>query len=253
MKQLITILMTLTLLAAVSCGGGTGDGKGRRAGSRHEPDTGYTGTRSYFKDDVKVREVTFKNGIRSGLSRTFYAGGVTEQEILYSEGKKNGEAKWFYPDGKLFRVTPYLNDTINGAQIQYYKSGRIKARLEYVDGKRRPGLEEYTMSGSRITDYPGVIYRAADEYRERGVYKLFIEMTDKSENVKYYRGDFTDGLVDLSVCKPLLQTAATGYLDLKKTEGHSADSVVVVAGYLTNHGNRLYYRLAIPLPYKDLN
>lgn len=253
MKQLTTLLMTLTLLIAVSCGRGTGDGSGRRAGSGHEPDTGYTGTRSYFKDDIKVREVAFVNGVRTGLTRTFYMGGVTEQEIMYSEGKKNGEAKWFYPDGKLFRITPYLNDTISGSQIQYYKSGRIKAKLDYVDGKRNPGLEEYTMSGGRVTDYPGVTYRAMDEYLERGVYKLFIEMTDKSENVNYYRGDFTDGLVDLSVCQPLLQTSSTGYLDLKKTEGHSADSVIVIAGYLTNFGNRLYYRLAIPLPYKDLN
>lgn len=245
--------MTLTLLFAISCGGGTGEGRSRKAGSRHEPDTGYTGTKSYFKGDVKVREVTFENGIRSGLTRTFYQGGVTEQEIMYSEGKKNGEAKWFYPDRKLFRITPYLNDTINGSQIQYYKSERVKAKLDYVDGKRHPGLEEYTMSGSRVTDYPGVTFRAVDEYREKGVYKLFIEMTDKSENVNYYRGDFTGGLVDLSVCQPLLQTATTGYLDLKRTMGHNADSVVVLAAYLTTYGNRLYYRLAIPLPYKDLN
>jgi hypothetical protein len=245
--------MTLTLVIAASCGGGTGDGSGRRAASRHEPDTGYTGTKSYFKGDVKVREVTFENGIRSGLTRTFYAGGVTEQEIMYSEGKKNGEAKWFYPDGKLFRITPYLNDTISGSQIQYYKNGRIKAKLDYTDGKRHPGLEEYTMSGSRVTDYPAVTYRALDEYNERGIYKLFIEMTDKSEQVNYYRGDFTDGLVDLTICQPLLQTASTGYLDLKKTEAHNSDSVVVIAALLTNYGNRLYYRLAIALPYKDLN
>ncbi len=78
-------------------------------------------------------------------------------------------------------------------------------------------------------------------------------MSDLAENVKYYRGDFTDGMVDLTVLTPLLQTATTGYLDLKKTPGHSADSVTVVAGYLTGYGNRLYYRMSIPLPYKDLN
>lgn len=253
MKQLITILMTLTFLFAVSCGGGTGDTGSRKERTKNEPDTGYTGVKNYIKNDIKVKEVEFKNGVRSGLTRTFYKGGVTEQEIMYRDGVKNGEAKWYYPDGKLFRVTPYLNDTISGSQIQYYKSGRIKAKLDYVDGKRMPGLEEYSMNGTRVTSYPSVRFRIVDEYRERGTYKIFIEMSDMAENANYYRGDFTNGLVDLSVCKPLLQTATTGYLDLKKKEGHSADSVVIIAAYLTGHGNRLYYRYAVPLPYKDLD
>jgi len=85
------------------------------------------------------------------------------------------------------------------------------------------------------------------------MYKVFVEMADMAENVKYYRGDFVNGLVDMDSLLPMLQTATTGYLDLQKTQGHKADSVVVVASYLTPFGNRLYYRLPIPLPYKDLN
>jgi hypothetical protein len=251
MKQLTAILMTLILITAVSCSGGKGDTGGRKA--RHEPDTGFTGIRNYYKNDIKIKEVEFKNGVRSGITRTFYRGGVIEQEIMYRDGKKNGEAKWYYPDQKLFRVTPYVNDTINGSQIQYYKSRRVKAKLDYVDGKRLPGLEEYTIYGEKVTDYPTIKYRVNDQYRDRGVYKLFIEMSDMAENVKYYRGDYVNGLVDLDSLHLLLQTATTGYLDLKKTEGHNADSVCVVAAYLTRFGNRLYYRLAIPLPYKDLN
>lgn len=74
-----------------------------------------------------------------------------------------------------------------------------------------------------------------------------------AENVKYYRGDYVDGLVDMDSLTLLLQTATTGYLDLQKTPGHHADSVVVIGSYLTQFGNRLYYRLPVPLPYKDLN
>lgn len=251
MKNLINLMIILMLIVAVSCGGGPGGGGARKV--KHEPDTGYTGIRYYIKDDVKVKEVEFKNGIKSGMTRTFYKGGVVEQEIPYADNKKNGEARWYYPDGKLFRVTPYVNDTISGSQIQYYKNGRVKARLNYVDGKRLPGLEEFNMDGTKVTGYPEIKYRASDQYSEKGVYKLFIEMSDLSENVRYYRGDLTDGLVDMNNIVPLLQTATTGYLDLKKAEGHKADSVVVIAAYLTNFGNRLYYRLAIPLPYKDLN
>ncbi len=253
MNKLTSIGITLIILITASCGGGTGDAGGGRKKAGHVADTGYTGVRSYIRDDVKVREVEFKNGIREGLTRTFYKGGVIEQEIPYAGGKKNGEARWYYPDSKLFRVTPYVNDTIHGAQVQYYKSGRVKAKLDYMNGKRLPGLEEYNMNGEKVTGYPGIVFRTNDRYEERGMFKLFIEMTDLSENVKYYRGDLVDGLVDLDSVKPLLQTATTGYLDLLKTQGHHADSVVVIAAYLTGYGNRLYYRLAIPLKYKDLN
>lgn len=252
MKKLTFIIVSLILVIAASCGGGTGDSGGRKKAG-HEPDTGYTGVKNYIRNDVKVKEVTYKNGVREGMTRTFYKGGVVEQDIPYEGDQKNGLAKWYYADGKLFRVTPYVNDTISGTQIQYYKNGNVKAKMEFVDGKRKPGLEEYNMDGSMVTGYPDVTYRVNDLYRADGVYKLFIEMSDLAENVKYYRGDLTDGLVDLDSVKELLQTATTGYLDLKKTQGHQADSAVVIASYLTRFGNRLYYRLAIPLPYKDLN
>jgi len=235
-----------------ACGGGTGqDNARKRAG--HEPDTGYTGVRNYIRDNIKLREVTFKNGLREGMTRTYYKGGALEQEIPYSGDKKNGEAKWYYPDGKLFRTTPYINDTIHGEQIQYYKSGRVKAKLGYQAGKRIPGIEEYMMSGEKVANYPEIRYRVNDRYDERGLYKIFVEFSDMAENVKYYRGDYVDGLVDMDSLSLLLQTATTGYLDLQKTPGHHADSVVVIGSYLTQFGNRLYYRLPIPLPYKDLN
>lgn len=250
MKNLISGILMLAFVLAVSCSGGRSDQGGK---PKHERDTGYTGTRSYIKNDVKFKEVEFKNGVRQGMTRTFYKGGMLEQEIPYVDGRKNGAAKWYYPDGKLFRTTPYVNDTISGSQVQYYKNGNVKAKLDYVDGKRVPGVEEYMMDGKKVDNYPSLKYRVSDQYEARGVYKLFIEMSDLSENVKYYRGDLTDGLVDMNVLVPLMQTATTGYLDLKKTEGHQADSVSVVASYLTGFGNRLYYRLAIPLPYKDLN
>lgn len=252
MKQFTHLILAIIILISSSCGSGTGQEGGRKK-EGHVPDTGYTGTKNYVRDNVKLKESAFKNGIREGMTRTFYKGGALEQEIPYSADKKNGESRWYYPDGKLFRTTPYVNDTIHGDQIQYYKNGRIKAKLSYVDGKRIPGIEEYMMSGEKFTKYPDIRFRVNDRYDERGLYKIFIEMTDMAENVRYYRGDYVNGLVEMDSLLPLLQTATTGYLDMQKTPGHKADSVVTVASYLTQFGNRLYYRLAIPLPYKDLN
>jgi antitoxin component YwqK of YwqJK toxin-antitoxin module len=253
MKQLTASAVVIILVLISACSGRTDrEGTGRNKVS-HVPDTGYTGVKNYIKDNIKLREVYYRNGVREGMTRTFYKGGALEQEIPYSADRKNGEAKWYYPDGKLFRLTPYLNDTIHGEQVQYYKSGRVKAILKYSDGKRLPGIEEYLMSGEKVSDYPELRYRVNDRYDERGLYKIFIEFSDMAENGKFYRGDYAGGLVDIDSLDLLLQTATTGYLDLQKTPGHRADSVVVVASYLTRFGNRLFYRLAIPLPYKDLN
>lgn len=252
MRQLTLLAATIIMIIASACGGGTGP-EGNRKKDVQVADTGYTGIKNYVRDNVKLKESEFKNGIREGMTRTFYKGGQLEQEIPYSGDRKNGEAKWYYPDGKLFRVTPYVNDTIHGDQVQYYKNGGVKARLRYADGKRFPGLEEYMMNGEKVTGYPEVRYRVNDRYAERGLYKIFIVFTDMAENVKFYRGDYVGGLVDIDSMTLLLQTATTGYLDLQKKPGNHADSVVVIASYLTQFGNRLYYRLAIPLPYKDLN
>lgn len=253
MKLLSALAVAIIMLTSSSCGGGSGQEGNTRKKEGHVPDTGYTGVKNYIRDNIKLKEVYYQNGIREGMTRTFYKGGALEQEIPYSGDKKNGDSKWYYPDGKLFRVTPYVNDTISGEQIQYYKSGRVKAVLRYTDGKRQPGIEEYMMSGEKVTNYPEVRYRVNDRYEERGLYKIFIEFSDMAENGKFYRGDLVNGLVDIDSLTLLLQTATTGYLDMQKTPGHSADSVVVIASYLTQFGNRLYYRLAIPLPYKDLN
>lgn len=253
MKNVTLLAAVIAMIMAASCGGGTGpEGNGRKK-EVQVADTGFTGLKNYVRDNVKLKEVTYKNGIREGMTRTFYKGGAIEQDIPYSGDKKNGEAKWYYPDGKLFRVTPYVNDTINGDQVQYYKNGLVKARLSYTDGRRHPGIEEFMMSGEKVTNYPDISYRASDRYAERGTYKVLIEFSDLAENAKFYRGDYVNGLVDIDSLELLLQTATTGYLDLKKTPGHKADSVVVIASYLTQFGNRLYYRLAIPLKYKDLN
>ncbi len=252
MKQLLSILSIITLVFAVSCNQGKSGNSADSMRGSNVPDTGFTGTQRYKQGDNIHRTVEFKNGLKDGITRTFYKGGALEQEITYVNDKKDGPSKWYYPDGKLFRVTPYENDTINGDQIQYYKNDRKRAIISYNNGKRVPSVIEYEKDGTKITDYPNVTFRVTDNYNEKGVYKIFIEMSDLSENNLYYRGDFVNGLVDLDSLEQLKQNATTGYLDLKKAEGVSSDSVTVIAGYLTSSGNRYYRRLAIPLPYKDL-
>lgn len=252
MKQFLTLLSIVAILATFSCTQGKTGGIAENKKKSHQADTGFTGIAQYKNGDNVTKQVELKNGIKDGITRLFYKGGAVQQEIPYVNGHKEGNAKWFYPDSKLFRVTPYENDTINGEQIQYYKDGKVKARIRYTDGVRVPIVDEYEMNGTKIIDYPHLVYRVNDSYNEKGIYKIYIEMSNMAEDVLYYRGDFTDGLVDLSKCEQLRQTATTAYLDLVKSEGVTSDSVIVIGAYLTPYGNRYYSRLAIPLPYKNL-
>jgi len=253
MKNFLCLFTMVAIFAAFSCSNGSSGSRGTASNKRsHQADTGYTGIENYKVNGVVKKTVSYKNGIKDGLTKTFFNAAAVDQEIPYVDGKKNGIAKGYYIDGFLFRTTPYENDTINGEQIQYYKSGKVRARMKYDHGKRYPGLDEYEMDGTKIGKYPKLVYRINDNYKEKGSVKILVEMSDLSEGTKFYRGNFVNGLVDLEACTPLLQSATTAYIDLRKTQGASLDSLYVIGAYLTNLGNRYFTRIAIPLPYKDL-
>lgn len=135
MKQFTLLTAAIIMILASACGGGAGqEGSGRKKDVQ-VADTGYTGIKNYVRDNVKLREVTYKNGIREGMTRTFYKGGQLEQEIPYSGDSKNG--KWFYPDGKVFRVRPMSMIQFMVTRFSTTRTG-VKARLRYTDGRRHP-------------------------------------------------------------------------------------------------------------------
>jgi antitoxin component YwqK of YwqJK toxin-antitoxin module len=254
MKNIFCLLTVIGIFAVFSCSNGGGNTSATANNKRsHQADTGFTGVENYKVNGVVKKTVSYKNGVKDGLTKTYFNAAAVDQEIPYVDGKKNGISKGYYIDGFLFRTTPYENDTINGEQIQYYKSGKVRARMKYDQGKRYPGLDEYEMDGTKISNYPKLVYHINDNYKEKGSIKILVEMSDMSEGTKYYRGKLTNGMVNLDACKPLLQSATTGYVDMRKTAGVSADSVHIIGAYLTKLGNRYFMQIAIPLPYKDLN
>jgi len=192
------------------------------------PDTGYTGIKQYMSGRTLVKEVTFKNGIRED------------------------SAKWYYQEGQVFRSTPYKHDTIDGTQIQYYRNGRIKAKLGYIKGFRTPYLEEFNTAGKLVGGYPDMNVTVNDECKTKGVYRISLELTDKSTKVKYFKGDFTNGIFDTVHCKKINTIKGVGHLDLKKTGSPTSGSVGVIAQILTNFGNNHLIYKKIELPYNDL-
>jgi len=248
----------LLVLAVSIIAGCNGKGKTKKesqavSDSITVADTGYTGIKQYLSKKLLVKEVTFKNGVREGLMKSFYQTGEVRQTFWYENGLREDSARWYYLEGQLFRSTPYKNDTVDGIQVQYYRSGRVKARLGFSRGLRTTFLEEFTPEGKVVGGYPTLIVNIKDDYKTKGIYRISVELSDKSTGVRYYRGDLSNGLFDTVHCKKINAIKGIGTLNLKKTGSPKTGYVGIIAEILTNFGNNNLVYKKIELPYNDLN
>ena len=252
-----TALFCLPFLLIVNCG--------RRANIQDESipidtlvvaDTGYTGIKQYVQSGTSniVKEVTFKNGVRYGLTKFFYVNSTrVRQTFWYENDLREDSAKWYHEDGKLFRSTPFVRDTMHGTQVQYFKNGRVKAKMGYEKGLRTFLFEEYTSKGQLINDYPDVIVTTKDNYNANGTYNISLKLSDASDKVKFVRGDFSKGVYDTAAVAPVKTVKGVGDLTLRKTSAQTKPYVEILASILTGYGNRYLLVKHIELPYNDLN
>ncbi len=250
-----SLIIILSMILIPGCSGRKSEKKGSQTKNDtiSVSDTGYTGIKQYFSGQYLVKEVTFENGVRHGLMKSFYMDGRLRQTFWYENGLREDSAKWYYEGGQVFRSTPYKNDTINGIQKQYYRNGRLRAKLSFKKGLREPYLEEFTQDGKLVTGYPEVVVSIRDDYKSKGVYRISMELSNKSPKVKFYRGDIINGVFDTAHCKKINTIKGIGTLELKKTGSAKADYVGVFAEILTNLSNNYLVYKKIELPYKDLN
>ncbi|MDX9725391.1 MAG: hypothetical protein RBT38_03310 [Bacteroidales bacterium] len=253
-KLIIGFLIPAFLLLASGCNGrgSSGNPSALEADSISVPDTGYTGIKQYYSGTKIVKEVTFRNGIKHGETRTYYPGGQLYQTLWYENGLREDSSKWYYLEGQVFRSTPYERDTIDGTQIQYYRNGKIKARLGYLNGFRTPLLEEFAPNGSLVRNYPEITYTLDDNYSAAGRVRVNLAMSDNSEKVKFYRGEFLNGVFDSTRCESIKTVNGKALLDLKKTGSAEQGFVGIIASARTAFGNNNLIYKRIELPYNDL-
>jgi len=255
MKVFFTSTILITLLLVSGCNGRGTSKKESQApvDTVSVPDTGFTGIKKYMSKDLLIKEVTFKNGVRNGLMKSFYQDGRVRQTFWYENGIREDSSRWYYQEGQLFRTTPYRHDTIDGIQMQYYRNGKLKAKLGYKKGLRTPFLEEYTQDRKLVGGYPELVVVSQDDYSTKGTYKISLWLTDKTSKVTFYRGDLSGGVFDTAHYKILNVVKGIATLNLKKTASQNPGYVGVIAGILTNFGNNYLVYKKIELPYKDLN
>ena len=249
----LTALMLLTMLYN-GCGrkGSPKQAVVTPADTQTVADTGFTGIRQYFSQKTLSYQVTFKNGVKQGLMKTFYPGGKTRVTFWYENGLRQDTAVWFFEEGGIFRKTPFKNDSINGTQIQYYRNGRIRAKMSFVDGLRTGDLEEYHDNGNKITDYPAVVIKTKDNYTVNGTFNIYLSLNKPDIKVNFYRGDFINGLFNPKIVKKINSSDFTGFLQLGKSTSPGISSAEIIAEISTTLGNKYLVRKSVPLPYKDL-
>lgn len=216
-------------------------------------DTGYTGIKQYMSKKVLIKEITFKNGVREGLMKSFYQTGEVRQTFWYENGLREDSSFWYFQQGQLFRSTPYKRDTIDGIQKQYYRTGQLRAKIGFSKGLRTTFLEEYTQDGKLVGGYPTLVVKVLDNYKTKGIYSVSLELSDKSTQVRYYRGDLSNGVFDTAHCNTIKNIKGIGSLVLKKTGTPKLSHAGVIAEILTNFGNNYLVYKKLDLPYSDLN
>lgn len=142
---------------------------------------------------------------------------------------------------------------MNGDQIQYYRTGKVKAKMSYLNGLRTPDLVEYSTNGKLVTTYPELIYKIKDEYVTTGLYKINLELSERTVKVKFYRGEFTNGVFDTLKIKEIPVKSGIGTLELRKSGETNNGKVGIIASFLTGFGNRKFIYESIELPYTDIN
>jgi hypothetical protein len=217
------------------------------------PDTGYTGIKKYMSGHYIAKEVTFKNGVKDGLMKTFYVSGKLRQTFWYKNGLKQDSSRWYFEEGQLFRATPYKNDTIDGIQKQYYRTGQLKGEIGFKKGFRTPEFKEYSKEGKLVTGYPQLVVKTQDNYKTKGTYIVSFELSNKSPNVKFFSGDVSRDIFDTAHCQKINTIKGIGTITLKKTGKPTSANIGVIANVVTSFGNNFLIFKKIDLPYNDLN
>lgn len=240
----------IMLLIAVSC---QERGSRKEAGAGRDRGSDSVQVKKYYSEGRLVKEVTFKNDVRNGISRNYYDDGRLKRTIWYENGLKEDTAKWYYREGMVYRATPYRKDKIHGTQIKYYKTGRVQASMPYKNGLRAQGLKEYLPDGREVENYPAINHNIRDLVNaQAGVLRVFTRLSNESVNVRFYRGTLIDGVFDPERCQDITSSSGMGFIELRPDDEKGKAYIDIIAEYTTRFRNRKIINKRIALPYNNL-
>lgn len=99
-------------------------------------DKPFTGTSiETFKDNTKMQEIQWKNGLIDGTKTEYFGGGVlVRAKLSFLEGKRHGPFQYFHSNGQLKLTGKYFNDLLDSTVNAFYDNGNPKYTFNYIMG-----------------------------------------------------------------------------------------------------------------------
>lgn len=108
------------------------------------------GVWSYFKNNVKINEEEFVNGVKHGTARRFYDTGEVMEETGWKNGVKEGDYQVFFRNGDPYMQCKMANNMRNGLCLIYYENGNYELVAEYKNDLRHGEWKYYNEQGEYL-------------------------------------------------------------------------------------------------------
>ncbi|RUT73499.1 toxin-antitoxin system YwqK family antitoxin [Ancylomarina longa] len=224
------IVLILLLLVLISCD--------QKTGKQHKKEADFVENgvvKQYDRQNRLVGEVTFRNGVRDGISRIYYPSGVLSDEIMYVDDEKSGVAKKYHKNGKIYSLTPYVKDEKEGLQKKYYSNGKIWAETPYYHGQAGIGLKEYKRDGSLREHFPSI---EVQKFISNDRVELKFFLSNYSKRVVFYVSDLMKGKYIPPLAKPMYsEGGSVQYIIPRNTDTILDTTINIVAKYQTRDYN----------------
>jgi len=131
------------------------------------------GIKVTYYSDTKIIEdkITYKNGIRNGLSEGWNKNQKLSYRINYRNGKRNGLSEDWYQSGQLWQRSNYIYEKKNGLVEVWYENSQLWKRINYKNNKRDGLYEEWYGNGElakRINYRKDKYYGLYEEWYDNG-------------------------------------------------------------------------------------
>lgn len=108
------------------------------------------GVWSIYRENEKIAEETFKNGIKHGVSRRFYDTRQVMEETDWVNGKQEGNYQVFFKTGEPYMQCKMKNDMRHGLFLIYYENGIQQLIGEYKNNLRHGEWKYQNKEGEPI-------------------------------------------------------------------------------------------------------
>jgi antitoxin component YwqK of YwqJK toxin-antitoxin module len=245
------IVLVLLIIACLGCTPSTS----KKNENKEDSNDGTKVIKTTYSNGKPKAEVSYKDGKRNGLSKSFDKEGKISLELPYLNNKREGKSKKYYEGGhQLYQTTEYKDDLIHGMQIKYRENGDVLSEAQYEKNFPCLNLKEFYKDNTlkKEKDYPKIIVTPIDRLDSQGVYILEISMSEKVRKVKYYTGKLTStGCISNDLYSILLnEKNKTGKLSYNLGPGgFMMEELNIIAVVETSYGNSYItqrkYNLAI--------